>query len=210
MVSDPEAFPDCEFWFVRHAETEWNRAGRWQGHADPALSAEGRRQAEVLANRVVAEPEAGELGPLLCSDLVRCVETATALGRHLGLEPQTDARLRELDVGQWSGCLREEIAARDGDLLMRFDAEDPDARPPGGETRREIRERAHAVTKEFAQRYPDSRILVVTHRGLIRALLPGMDLANAELIRVGADDALTRRARNSTAADSASSEGGAL
>ncbi|MDQ5851116.1 MAG: histidine phosphatase family protein, partial [Chloroflexota bacterium] len=37
--------------FVRHGETEWNRSGRWQGHADVPLSAEGRNQARRLAAR---------------------------------------------------------------------------------------------------------------------------------------------------------------
>jgi len=196
MAVDPEVFSNCEFWLVRHAETEWNQAGRWQGHADPVLSARGRCQADALADRMAEDPEATALGPLLCSDLSRSLETATVLGRRLGLEPETDPRLRELDIGEWSGCVREEIEARDGDLLVRFEAEDPDARPPGGETRREIRERAHAVMSEFAQRYAESRILIVTHRGLIRALLPGVDLRNAELLRVAADDALTRRSRS--------------
>ena len=48
---------------------------------------------------------------------------------------------------------------------------------------------------ELARRFPDSKIVVVTHRGFIRALLPGVGLGNAECVRVKAADALTRRAR---------------
>src|SRR5581483_3152944 len=36
---------------VRHGQSEWNREGRWQGHADPPLSDAGRRQARELADR---------------------------------------------------------------------------------------------------------------------------------------------------------------
>lgn len=192
--SSPVA-PDCEFWFVRHGETDWNQAGRWQGHANVPLSARGQEQAEDLARRWSEDPETEGLGPLFCSDLDRCVQTAAPLGRVLGLEAQPDARLRELDVGEWSGQVRSQIAETAPELLARFDAEDPDACAPGGETRSEIRARAHGVMSELAQRFPRSRIVVVTHRGFVRALLPGVGLGNAECIRVAADDALTRRAR---------------
>ncbi|MAI77723.1 MAG: alpha-ribazole phosphatase [Deltaproteobacteria bacterium] len=186
-------FPNCEFWLVRHAETAWNKAGRWQGHADVPLSERGRGQVEKLAESWRHEESLEGAGPLFSSDLSRTVETATALGDVLGLQPQLDAGLRELDVGEWSGHVRAEIQQRDPELLARFESEDPDARPPGGETRREIRSRAHRVILALAESYPDSRMVVVTHRGFIRALLPGVDMGNAECVRVSAEEALTRR-----------------
>ncbi len=41
-------------WIIRHAESTWNAEGRWQGQADPPLSARGREQAERLARRLAA------------------------------------------------------------------------------------------------------------------------------------------------------------
>jgi len=201
MAPEMSLFADCEFWLVRHAETDWNQAGRWQGHADVPLSARGREQAEALAQQWADDSETRGLSPLFSSDLGRCVETAAALGRVLGLEPQVDSRLRELDVGDWSGRVRSEIEQSDPALLARFEAEDPAARPPGGETRSEIRERARQVIRDLAEGFPRSRIVVVTHRGLIRALLPDTDLGNAQCIRVSAIDALTRRSRSQSSND---------
>ena len=195
MASEPTLLMDCEFWLVRHAQTDWNHAGRWQGHADVPLSAHGRQQAEGLAQQWAEDPETQGLGPLFSSDLGRCLETAAALGAVLGLVPKVDPRLRELDVGDWSGRVRAEIQQTDPALLARFESEDPEARPPGGETRGEIRERAHRVFRDLAEQFPGSRIVVVTHRGLIRALLPEADLGNAQCVRVGALDALSRRSR---------------
>ena len=44
--------PNCELYLVRHAESEWNASGRWQGHADPPLSPDGRGQASALVTRL--------------------------------------------------------------------------------------------------------------------------------------------------------------
>jgi alpha-ribazole phosphatase len=45
-----------EIILIRHGETEWNLSGRWQGHADSALSPRGIAQAEALGERMKFEP----------------------------------------------------------------------------------------------------------------------------------------------------------
>jgi broad specificity phosphatase PhoE len=87
------------FLLIRHAESEWNAAGRWQGHGDPPLSARGREQAAALAREL--EGEGVEV--LIASDLARSAQTAAILGARWGLAPTPDARLREIDVGRWTG-----------------------------------------------------------------------------------------------------------
>ena len=44
-----------ELLLLRHGQTEWNREGRFQGHLDPALSADGRLEAELVAERIAAD-----------------------------------------------------------------------------------------------------------------------------------------------------------
>jgi XTP/dITP diphosphohydrolase len=129
------AIAPAEFVLIRHAESIWNAEQRWQGQSDPPLSARGVAQAEAVA-RMLAQQRADRL---LCSDLRRARETAEIVGRALGLAPIADSRLRELDVGRWSGLTRGEIELFDAPLLRRFDAEDPEVRAGGGETRAEIR-----------------------------------------------------------------------
>ena len=85
------------FLLIRHAESAWNAAGRWQGQADPPLSPLGREQARAVA-RELAE---AKLDVLLASDLCRALETARRVGAPHGLVPTPDPRLRELDVGRW-------------------------------------------------------------------------------------------------------------
>jgi probable phosphoglycerate mutase len=186
MPDEPAIFSsavdETNFLLIRHAESTWNAGGRWQGHGDPPLSARGRIQAAELAERLAGEG----IELLIASDLVRCAETASILGGRWGLVPRRDPRLREIDIGTWTGLTRQQIQAREADLLARFEAEDLEARPGGGETRLEIRARVRGAAAELARAHPGRSLALVTHLGVIRALVPGAELANAEWLRLPA------------------------
>ena len=152
---------------VRHAESTWNAAGRWQGHGDPTLSAHGREQAAALARALAG---AG-LERIVTSDLARAVETGEALARARALPALRCAGLRELDIGRWTGLTREEISARDPAALAAFDADAGDAAAGGGETRAALARRARASLAALTGAFPDSCVAVVRHLGVIRALL---------------------------------------
>src|SRR5207244_3787730 len=115
-------------------------------------------------------------------------QTAEIVGRVLGLAPSADPRLRELDVGRWAGLTRGEIEALDPEPLRRFEAEDPEVRAGGGESRAEIRTRVRGAFRELARAHAGERLIVVTHLGVVRALRPGTELENAESIAISADD----------------------
>jgi broad specificity phosphatase PhoE len=175
-----------EFLLVRHAQSEWNAVGRWQGHANPPLSALGRTQARRLAGQLERELSGERVSRILCSDLERAHETARVLARPLGFTPEPDLRLREIDVGEWSGLTREEIVARAPETLARFEADDLDVRPGGGETRRELQTRARSYVMEIVRANPGGRIILVTHLGFLRALQPKSEPDNAQCLRVPA------------------------
>ena len=162
---------------IRHAESTWNALGRWQGQADPPLSEAGRRSAHALAERLAGE--AAGASALVSSDLLRARETAGILSRALRLEPEVWPLLREADVGSWSGRASAEIEALWPDDYRRFRAGDPELRPGGGESRRALRSRALGAVRELEQRFAGGSVVLVTHLGWIRALAPGLVLANA-------------------------------
>ena len=174
----------AQFVLIRHAESVWNAEERWQGQADPPLSARGVAQAEAIA-RGLAQQRADRL---LCSDLQRARQTAEIVGRAIGLAPNADPRLRELDVGRWAGLTRGEIELLDPEMLRRFEAEDPEVRAGGGESRAEIRARVRGAFRELARAHAGERVIVVTHLGVVRALRPGTLLENAESIAISADE----------------------
>src|SRR5437588_8275694 len=97
---------------ARHGETDDNRPPhRFQGWRDTPLNDAGRGQASELAERVA------DLGlrSLWSSDLVRAAETASIVGRRVGLEPKLDPRLREANRGRWEGRLFEDVAREEPD-----------------------------------------------------------------------------------------------
>jgi broad specificity phosphatase PhoE len=172
------------FLLIRHAESVWNADERWQGQADPPLSARGVAQAELVAKALAQE----RADLLVCSDLQRARQTAEIIGRALGLEPRADARLRELDVGLWAGLTRSEILTIDATALLRFEAEDADVRAGGAESRAQIRRRVRAAFRALAADHAGACIVAVTHLGVVRALKPDTELANAQSVWLRADE----------------------
>ena len=185
---------------IRHGQTAWNADGRWQGHGNPGLTEEGLAQAEALAHTLVLErrharsqnPSLRSWTRVFSSDLERASQTATAVAALLELPIEFDPRLRELDVGSWSGLTREEIASHDPEALRHFEGGEPLIRPGGGESRVEIRERAHQAVSDLAKRCAGDRIIVVTHLGVIRALVPGAEPSNAGQVEIVAEELAAR------------------
>jgi len=162
-------------WLIRHAESEWNAAGRWQGQRDPALSERGREQAQRLAATLAdAQVEA-----IVASDLRRARETAAIVGGALGVTPHLDARLRERDLGYWSGLTSVEIVARWPRDLARLRERDLELQPGGGESLRALQARVAAFVAVLAAWPGDGALAVVTHAGVLRTLGIAPTPANA-------------------------------
>lgn len=147
---------------LRHGQSTWNAEGRWQGWADPPLSAAGEEQARQAA---VALRGAG-FDRIVSSDLVRAVRTAEVMAAELGVAAvERHPGLRERDVGEWSGCTTAEIEARwPGQLQAWRDGHLE--QPPGGESRPALSERVMAAVAALAA--GDGVLLAVTHGGVIR------------------------------------------
>jgi 2,3-bisphosphoglycerate-dependent phosphoglycerate mutase len=149
---------------VRHGETDWNRDGRFQGHADPPLNATGRKQARALADVVAGETA----DAVYSSDLARARQTADIIGERLGLPVVHERALREIDVGAWQGLNHAEIEGRFPGGLDRWRA--GEAGWELGESYEELTARLLPVLREIARRHPEGEVVVVGHGGTIRAL----------------------------------------
>ncbi len=161
---------------VRHGQSEWNAAGRWQGHADPPLSSLGRAQAHQAATSI-----SGDVDAVVASDLRRAVDTATIMAEHLGLAPvSVDPRWRERDVGHFTGLTRPEIEQRWPGIL-----EAPTPEIPGGESSGDLLRRGLEAVDAAVGAYAGARVLVVSHGGLIRCLERHVDAPVTPLPNLG-------------------------
>ncbi len=183
-------------WLVRHGESTWNIAGLAQGHNDEAeLTERGLRQAAEAAAQFGYRP----VRAIYASDLRRAQQTAAAFAAVLGLPVHADARLRERSLGVLEGTANQAIdgsvTGLAGGLVI-----DPDARPPAGESVRDLYTRAAAFCDDLAAGLGDTPgacgdVLVVAHGGTVRVLdayLHGVPVAqmtwrpvdNAAVVRI--------------------------
>jgi broad specificity phosphatase PhoE len=165
---------------ARHGETDWNREGRFQGHADPPLNRTGRAQAVDLSVALMAE----QLAAVYSSPLRRALETADVVAASHGLEPVPVDDLREVDVGSWSGLTRAEVEERFPAQFARW--LDYGQGWEDGETYEEMGRRAVDVLLRLAAAHDGERVLAVTHGGPIRAAFAFADgTTHAQARRLG-------------------------
>lgn len=158
---------------VRHGQTSWNLSGRNQGRADIELDETGLAQAEEFANSFREE----KIDLVYSSDAKRAAATAAALAKLLGIEVETDHRLRERDYGTWEGKTRAEIEAEDGKAYAEYKTDPATKRTGGAESGIEVFARAGYFLSDLLKQHEDGNYVIVTHGGtgsaLIAALLHG-------------------------------------
>ena len=110
---------------LRHGETVWNIDKRLQGHDNSPLSARGIEQAKAIASSIRALAPAR----VVASDLGRTRETAGVIGYG---DAPCDARLRELNMGEWTGERKDDLIARQPALYRDWRA--GRYTPAGGES----------------------------------------------------------------------------
>lgn len=164
----PLVTPTCIL-CIRHGETDWNAAGRWQGHAPVPLNAVGWAQSQALASYLARH--GWPLAALYSSDLPRALQTAQAIAEALGLVVRPDSRLRETDLGEWQGLTREEVLAWDGERYAAYLADWRRIPAPGGEARLAVGARARAAFDEIAAHHAGQTVALVTHGGTLGMLL---------------------------------------
>ena len=164
---------------VRHGETDWNAQRRWQGQQGEGLNTLGLAQAQAVAERLMsaASPATSDVR-VVASDLERTQQTAEIVGSALSTPVSHDARLREIDVGSWSGLTHQQVAERNPD--RRDPWHDADDLPfGGGESITDLRMRARAFFSEL-ETHDDVMVIAITHGGFIRiatATMLGMPAA---------------------------------
>jgi broad specificity phosphatase PhoE len=154
---------------VPHASTDWNATGRFQGWSDTTLSDIGKREAALVARRLLAEHIAG----CHTSDLRRAVDTANGIVNQRSVPIMVDPRLREIHFGAWEGMTYPQFYRADPQRAWAWEQDPLRIAPPGGETLAQVAERIAAFHDAVIEgkRNKAGRLLVVGHRGALRVLI---------------------------------------
>lgn len=165
-----------KLYFVRHGETVWNKAGRYQGWTDIPLSEEGLWQAECLAKRFQDIP----IDAIYTSSLQRAYETARPVAEQKGMKPIVDDSFKEINFGEWEGHTIPELREKLGEPYIQF-FNDPFAHTfPGDGSFQNVTKRIQCGLDAIFSEYKDKNVLVISHGGIVRlAIMHLMEMDNS-------------------------------
>jgi len=148
---------------IRHGQSRGNAQRRFGGHSDTPLSARGRKQARVTALALATE----NFTAIYSSDLLRAVETAQPLAKLAQLKIQTTEAFRERSVGVMEGLTFEEAAGEHPEQYAALLRRDFEHVLSGGESYRQLLDRAQQKLDEVIELNRGGRIAVFSHTGTI-------------------------------------------
>ena len=146
--------------FIRHGVTAWNKEGRAQGSTDVPLDEEGIAMAERVAERIAKE----QWDVIYTSPLIRAKKTAEIIAaKQPHIQFIADPRLSEIGGGMIEGTTETERVAKWGTNWRELDM--------GFEKPEAIIARGLSFLDEVQQAFPDKKVLVVSHGGLISRIV---------------------------------------
>jgi len=161
---------------IRHGLTEGASEGRYIGHTDEPLSAEG----EAQLRKMKAERKYPLAEVVVSSPLSRCIQTAKIL--YPDSEPAVMTGFSECDFGEFEGLTAEELKGYKefGEWLKGGE----DAAPLNGESNRDFQKR---VCTEFLRltegllKTGTTTAAVITHGGVIMTLIAAFGIPELPL-----------------------------
>jgi probable phosphoglycerate mutase len=148
---------------IRHGQSEGNAARRFGGHTATPLSQRGHRQASATAQALTSE----SLSAIYSSDLPRAMQTAEPLAKLTRIEIQPTDAFRERSVGVMEGLTFEEAAEKHPDQYAALLRRDFEHVLSGGESYRQLLDRASQKLDEAIEQHKGERIAVFSHTGTI-------------------------------------------
>ncbi|MGH8927740.1 MAG: histidine phosphatase family protein [Acidimicrobiia bacterium] len=186
----PRLPDDAEVWLVRHARSEANAEGKWQGRIDGGLDTVGLEQLERLATRAARF----KFDVVLSSPLQRAVKTAAVFGH-----PVVEPALIEIDLGRWDGLTTAELLHAHRTDLESFGRGEEVRFGTTGETPSEIAARIYSVVDRLFERLqPGQRAVAVSHGAALDAIthrLFGRDRGGRRLGGLSDNTGITRLVR---------------
>ena len=149
---------------VRHGETDLNVSELACGVSEARLTEKGRMQAQALANRLKEDKAKNNITTIYVSPLKRARDTAAYIEQALQLTAIPDARLQEIDFGDFEGkpWNNPEFLYIHKNPFLKF---------PGGESFAQVAHRAYSIIEEIKHKHTgNGNILFVCHGVLTAAI----------------------------------------
>jgi broad specificity phosphatase PhoE len=152
---------------IRHAETDSNLEGRWQGQSDSSLTERGFAQAKALGAALSTE----NIAAIYSSDLRRAMLTAQEVAGPHGLSVVEAPELREIHVGNWEGKLRADLAASHPEMMDAWQNRPWEVHFEGGESLALSQARALKFLDRVLPQHLGEQVVVMTHGTMAQAIL---------------------------------------
>jgi probable phosphoglycerate mutase len=152
---------------VRHGATTSTADDRFAGSSDVELSADGISQVTRLSQRLAK----ARIDAAYCSHLRRAVDTATIVAKPHAITPTAWREIREIDHGHWEGVPHTEVEQMFAAEYAAWSADPLNTTIPGGESGRDVLERARAAMQRIIAAHAGQTVLVVSHKATNRLLL---------------------------------------
>lgn len=150
---------ELTLYVVRHGLTKWNEENRVCGITDIPLADRGIAQAIELSLQVKEK----QIEIILCSPLMRAMQTAEIISKAL-LKPYiVDARLKEQNYGAFEGASR-------NDETFKAAKQHFPHKMHGGESILQVTQRIFNFLDELKENYESRKVLIVTHGGVCRVV----------------------------------------
>jgi broad specificity phosphatase PhoE len=159
--------------FMRHGEPEGGEVLR--GRVDHPLGKLGWQQMQLAAAPGLVNGQSAATSQwtdIISSPLQRCRAFAEKLANLLDLKLLIDDRWQEIDYGDWDGMLLSEWRALAAPQFKAFREDLSKLAPPNGEDYLTFRDRVLGAWQELSQKADGSHVLIVTHGGVLRVVLP--------------------------------------
>lgn len=152
---------------LRHGQTEADNILR--GRIDVPLSAHGYLQMQQRIAPYI-NPEL-PWQQLITSPLQRCAKFTEDLALQHDCDYHISDGFLEMDFGDWDGRPFTDIRAEDPELFSKVWQQPHRYHPPNGETFDVFSARISAAWNQLIEQYAGKHILLISHGGVIRALL---------------------------------------
>ncbi|MEN3007451.1 histidine phosphatase family protein [Pseudothermotoga sp.] len=154
-----------KIFLIRHAKTDWNDLGLWQGNTDVPLNEAGFEQAKKIAQKLSKQ----HVEVIYTSPLLRARQTAFVISEMLNVPLFVDERLRECEISLWNGLTMQETLERYYNEYTLWSTQ-PSVEIEGVESLQKVQDRFLRFVEEIIKKSFES-VVVVSHALILRTFI---------------------------------------